>query len=474
MKHNLVICTDKEMIKPIEQALIGSSRVEIETTLDTGIAKFRTNRYEHTFIETSLLKKHCELEDSTYEKAIASLKTSHPSMHIIVFSSSENLRETVNAVKAGASDYLISPIKPEEVTLITRQTVADDIIEAKLDYFKDKFWSHAAADIVVTKSRLMSDVYQKVKSVANTTSTVLLTGETGVGKTLVARLIHEHSARKKGPFVSVHCGAIPDGLVESELFGHEKGSFTGAIKRKLGRFEIANGGTIFLDEIGTLSQGTQVKLLQVLQESLFQRVGGESDIKVDVRIIAATNENLKELSDQKQFRNDLFYRLNVFPIEIPALRDRREDIPLLCEGILKKLNRSHSKDITGISATSLEALQTYNWPGNIRELENVLERAYIIETTQNLSIESLPLEMATNAGNNAIVPLNMMKTLAEVRSKAIEDIERQYLKELLSDNRGKINETAQMAGVGVRQLHKLMTKYDLSKEDFKSHQLAKS
>lgn len=343
-----------------------------------------------------------------------------------------------------------------------------EVVQAELSYLKDQFWQTKATDIIVTKSPKMKAVYEKVKAVANTSSTVLLTGETGVGKSLIAKLIHDHSIRKNEALVSLHCGAIPESLIESELFGHEKGSFTGAIRRKLGRFEIANGGTIFLDEIGTISASTQIKLLQVLQDSIFQRVGGESDIKVDVRVIAATNEDLKRLVEDKSFRADLFYRLNVFPIEIPPLRERKEDISHLCLHLIKSLNRRYNKNISQISELAEQALTHYSWPGNIRELENVIERAYIIEKSTTLSAESLPTEILEQDPSNAIIPMDINRSLAEVRNQAIEDVERQYLKEVLTMHQGKINETARTAGVGVRQIHKLMSKYGLDKLDFKS------
>ncbi len=344
-----------------------------------------------------------------------------------------------------------------------------DVMQAELSYLKDQFWHARANEIIVTQSSKMKAVYDKVKAVAATSSTVLLTGETGVGKSLIARLIHEHSIRKKEALVCVHCGAIPDTLIESELFGHEKGSFTGAIRRKLGRFEIANDGTLFLDEIGTVSAATQIKLLQALQESTFQRVGGESDIKVDVRVIAATNDNLKDLVAAKSFRPDLFYRLNVFPIEIPPLRERREDIPHLCRNLLQKLNKEYGKNIEGLSDIAQNALVEYSWPGNIRELENVIERAYIIETGHQLSAESLPIEIVQTNTTSAIIPMNARQSLAEVRNQAIEDVERQYLKEILTLYQGRINESAEAAGVGVRQIHKLMSKYGFDKSDFKKN-----
>ncbi len=316
-------------------------------------------------------------------------------------------------------------------------------------------------------SPVMREVLEKVRAVAPTKSTVLLTGETGTGKGVVAKLIHSHSHRREKHFISTHCGAIPDTLLESELFGHEKGAFTGAIRRKLGKFELAHGGTIFLDEIGTITPSAQIKLLQVLQEKSFQRVGGEATIEVDVRIITATNTDLRKLSDQDLFRRDLYYRLSVFPIEIPPLRERREDIPLISRSILRRLNRFHLKDIQDIHPQVLEAFDQYQWPGNIRELENLIERAYILETSPVLTPEGFPSELFAGRDAQAQLPLDKGLTLAEARRRGVETIERQYLRGLLSVNEGRIGKTAEAAGISARQLHKLMTKYGIRKEDFK-------
>ena len=267
--------------------------------------------------------------------------------------------------------------------------------------------------------------------------------------------------------MSVHCGAIPDTLIESELFGHEKGAFTSAVKRKLGRFEIAAKGTIFLDEVGTVTPPAQIKLLQVLQDKLFQRVGGDVDIPMDARVVAATNVDLQAMCTRGEFRQDLFYRLNVFPIDIPPLRERTEDIPLLAEAFLKRLARLNSKDVCDIHPAVLEAFSRYPWPGNVRELENLMERAFILETSRVLTPESFPAELFAARAHATPASLDLDLPLAEFRERAREDAERHYLKELLTRCKGRINRTAEKAGVGPRQLHKLMTRHGLRKEDFK-------
>jgi transcriptional regulator with GAF, ATPase, and Fis domain len=340
-------------------------------------------------------------------------------------------------------------------------------LRSELNHFRESFWEKESLEIVQTISPVAKGVFDKVLSVAPTKSTVLLTGETGTGKGLVAKFIHLNSQRKNAQFIGVHCGAIPDTLLESELFGHEKGAFTGADRRKLGKFEIANRGTIFLDEVGTITPSAQIKLLQVLQDRAFQRVGGEIDIETDVRIIAATNADLKKLSNDGLFRSDLYYRLSVFPIEIPPLRERREDISLLVKFFLKRMNHSYSKEICDVHPSVMQAFEQYSWPGNIRELENLIERAYILETSSVLTPESFPRELFSSEHSRTQAPLDASLTLAEVRSRSIENIERHYLTELLALTKGKINKTAEAAGITTRQLNKLMNKYGLQKEDFK-------
>ena len=332
---------------------------------------------------------------------------------------------------------------------------------------QDNFWNQDVLREVHTRSPRMLQTFEKVKSVASTKTTVLLLGDTGVGKGLVAKLIHQHSSRKDAAFVHVHCGALPETLVESELFGYEKGAFTGAAKRKLGRFDNAQKGTIFLDEINTISGTMQIKLLQVLQERVFQRVGGESPIEADVRVIAASNSDLQQLCDEGLFRKDLYYRLSVFPLEIPSLQQRFEDIPDWVNYLIEWFNKLYFKEIKDADPLVVKALQKYSWPGNIRELENVIERAYILETTSTLRAENFPQELFTDINNTAEVELDISLPLAEVRRKSLDYLERQYLKEVMTKHQGRINRASETAGVTTRQLHKLLSKYGIRKEEFK-------
>jgi transcriptional regulator with GAF, ATPase, and Fis domain len=341
-------------------------------------------------------------------------------------------------------------------------------LRAGLSYLDEGDWKTERLDQLQCRSAVMLQIHEQVRLVAPTLTTVLLSGETGTGKGFLARQIHLLSQRRDQQFISVHCGAIPETLIESELFGHERGAFTGAVKRKQGRFALANGGTIFLDEIGTITHAIQIKLLQFLQDHTFQPVGSEKVQEADVRVVAATNANLMRMVKDGQFRSDLFYRLNVFPLQIPSLRERREDIPLLADLFVRRLNRLLGKKIKGLSPEVEQALRTYDWPGNIRELENLLERAFILEKGNYLGPGSFPPEMFNQECAIPALDSDSLPTLGSFRTKAVNQIELQYLVRLLTEHRGHIASSASTAGVSTRQLHKLMTKHGLKKEDFKN------
>jgi len=468
MKHILVASGNREPCDALRTYFPGECRIHVTHSLESCLEMFRKRRHEFTFIDVELLRTstlHNERVD--YGSVLQPFRQAFPSAEIVVMSSQKMIREAVMAVKAGASNYLTYPIDEEEVSYIVQSLYESARTESELSFLRDSFWDADSLDIVQTNNSAMEEVFHKVRAVAPTKSTVLLTGETGTGKGVVAKLVHSHSHRRDRQFISLHCGAIPDTLLESELFGHEKGAFTGALRRKLGKFEIAHKGTIFLDEVGTLTPSAQIKLLQVLQEKTFQRVGGEANIQVDVRIIAATNRNLKKMTHEGLFRDDLYYRLSVFPIEIPPLRERVEDIPIISRHILNKLNKLHSKGIHDISPRVINAFKQYPWPGNIRELENLMERAYILEASTALRLESFPAEFFVLGRMPAQGHVDSPRALENVRNQAIEEIEKRYLKELLVTHKGRIDVSAKAAGIGVRQLHNLMKKYGLRKEEFR-------
>jgi DNA-binding NtrC family response regulator len=434
-------------------------------SLAAAVEKAQKKRFDFVCIDLDMLT--IDGTPTDYRKALQPFWSSFPSTEVIIMCPQESLRDAVKAVKAGANTYLNYPINPDEIKLILESIHDYQIMESELDYLRTQFWHIESLEIIHTNSPLMAKVYEKIRAVAPTKSTVLMIGETGTGKGVLAGLIHNHSHRKDNSFISVHCGAIPDTLVESELFGHEKGAFTGADKRKLGKFEIAKGGTIFLDEIGTVTPPAQIKLLNVLQDQIFQRIGGEENIHADVRIIAATNADLKTESEEGRFRKDLYYRLNVFPIEIPPLKQRIEDIPHIVNVILAKLKSSFLKEITGVHPSVMEAFMRYPWPGNIRELENLLERAYILETSSVLTPDSFPSELLDSEPSTTSATVDGDVSLAETRRSAVDETERRYLRTVLSKHSGRIKSSAVEAGISTRQLHKLMTKHGIRKEEFK-------
>jgi DNA-binding NtrC family response regulator len=465
MRSILIVSDKPDVIQHIQSAFTKEHRVGKAPDKSKAFEALQREQYDLVFIDLNLLLYSIQTEE--YHEVLAEFKRHSPTIEIVILAAPDMIRQVVKIVKSGASDYLTYPITPDEVQLVTDSINHAILQKSEIDYLRDQFFQTDSLVVVQTNNAAMQLIYNKIRSVAPTKTAVLLIGETGSGKGIFARLIHQHSSRRNAPFINIHSGAIPETLIESELFGHEKGAFTGAIRRKLGKFEIAKGGTIFLDEVGTILPSAQVKLLQVLQDGTFSRVGGEETLTTDARIITATNSDLMKMSEEGQFRKDLYYRLNVFPIEIPPLRERIEDLSFFINVILKKLNQSHQKNIHKVHPAVLEALKVYSWPGNIRELENLIERAYILESDSMLTPESFPVELFGDEIPVSVLPMESHLPLTKARHKAVEDFERQYLKDLIFRNKGKIKNSAEDAGITTRQLHKLMSKYGIRKEDYR-------
>lgn len=466
MNRVLIISSQAETVHTIQDVLSTEFDVEKADSIQQGLQIHTKNPVDLIFFDLQDFKNlsgHPALNE-----VMAGFQETNPMIEYAVLTSKSEIREAVKAVKAGAVDYITYPLDPEEIWLVVNAFKEANAKNNELTYLRNRFWKTEWLDVIHTHNPVMINIFETIQSVATTIANILLLGETGTGKGLLARLIHIHSNRNDKPFLSVHCGAIPDTLLESELFGHEKGAFTGAEKKKAGKFEIADGGTIFLDEIGTISSSAQIKLLQVLQDKTFSRLGGEDLVKSDVRIIAATNADLKELAAQGKFRKDLYYRLNVFPIVIPPLRQRPEDIPHMLEVFLKKLNQQYGKNIQKIQNDVIEALKRYMWPGNIRELENVIERAYILEKTNTLSPRSFPLEIISPDFTSAFLHESSPLSLNEARRLALEDFEQMYVKNLIARNKGKINLSAKEAKITSRQLNRLMSRYRIDKSNYRS------
>jgi DNA-binding NtrC family response regulator len=320
---------------------------------------------------------------------IKQIHSLYPDTMVMVITAYASTESAVEAMKAGAIDYIVKPINIEELRIIVRNALEKKTLQEENLRLKRELYEKYSFHNIIGKSKKMKEIFTLIEKVSPTNSTVLITGESGTGKELVAKAIHYSSLRKDQPFVSINCGALPENLLESELFGHVKGSFTGAYTDKKGLFEIAHKGTILLDEISEMSLWMQVKLLRVLQEKKIRRVGGTEEKEVDVRIIASTNVDLNERIREGKFREDLFYRLNVIRINIPPLRERKEDIPLLIEHFIKIYNQRTGKNIRGIKEDALKILQSYHWPGNVRELENCIERAVVFETSDFITTDSI-------------------------------------------------------------------------------------
>jgi DNA-binding NtrC family response regulator len=465
----ILVMTPEADVEKVVRASFDDGRVYAVTTGDEVKALAAKQRFEFAFVDVSILTALADQND--HEGCLHAFRRIVPSARVVVLSAQRGIREAVDFVRGGASDYLTYPVLLEEVQLTRDSIERHEHFSSELSYLRGRAWQSEVGGAVRSRAESMTSVLHKVRQVAPTRSTVLLTGETGTGKSFLAKVIHQSSTRADRQLISIHCGAIPDTLLESELFGHERGSFTGADRRKLGKFEVADGGTLFLDEVATISPAMQVKLLHVLQERTFQRIGGERDIEVDVRILAATNMDLAKLTSDGLFRSDLYYRLNVFPIEIPPLRERPEDIPVLVDLFLDRLSATYAKEIQTVHPTVADAFLDYSWPGNVRELENLLERAFILETSDGLMPESFPEELFENQSVGRVV-VDTKSSLAAARKQAAEHAERMYLQEQLAAHHGRIDATAASSGITPRQLNKLMTKHGLKKEDFKTGPMA--
>jgi two-component system response regulator AtoC len=342
------------------------------------------------------------------------------SIAVILMTAVPDVRTAVDAIKAGAYDYIVKPFDVDEIHLLVRQAAQQRVLEREVCYLRAELDRAHGFDSLVGRHPAMVRLYEQVAQVAQTHATVLVTGESGTGKELVARAVHRQSPRRDAPFVAVNVAAIPDGLFESEMFGHEKGAFTGAHARKLGRFELAHGGTLFLDEVGSLRVDLQAKLLRALQEREVERLGGTKTIPVDVRVIAATNVDLRSLVRARAFREDLYYRLNVATLSIPPLRERKDDIVILVEHFIRKYAREFKKDVRGISRGALPSLAAYDWPGNVRELENVIERSVALATRAVIRLDDLPLDLAIHdepARGPAGAPQSLPLSLKEARDR---------------------------------------------------------
>jgi two-component system response regulator AtoC len=381
---------------------------------------------------------------------------------IIMMSAYGTVDIAIEAIKLGAYDYISKPFKPDEVILTLKKAEERERLRRENELLRKEVKKEYSFENIISKNKQMQKIFEVITKVAQYKSTILITGESGTGKELVARALHYNSDRAQNAFVAVNCGAIPENLLESELFGHAKGAFTDAIRTKKGLFEEADGGTLFLDEIGELPPQLQVKLLRVLQEGEIRRIGESKPIQVDVRIVAATVKDLVKEVNEGRFRDDLFYRLNVLPIHIPPLRERNEDIPLLTAHFIRKYGEVMSKNVVGIDSRALEALMDYKWYGNVRELENTIERAIVLADRENIEIENLPLEIQNFQEE---IPLEPLAEEEYSIKKSSRFLEMNLIKKALKKTKGNHTHAAKLLEISHRALLYKIKEYGIVEED---------
>ncbi len=395
-------------------------------------------------------------------KVLEKIKAAAPDMIVIMITATRTIKTAVEAMKLGAYDYVTKPFEIDELRLIINRALSNQALEEEVKYLRGEIDKSFNFGNLIGRSKAMDNIFKIVRQIADSKSTVLIMGESGTGKELISRAIHYNSNRKNYPFVTINCAAIPDTLIESELFGHERGAFTNAIERKLGRFEIAHRGTLFLDEIGELSLNTQAKILRFLEEKEFNRVGGSKTIKVDVRLITATNRDLEQLLKKGAFREDLYYRINVVPILMPPLREKKEDISLLLEHFIKKFNVENNKKVKGVSKEAMGLLMNYDWPGNVRELENLIERIINLTSNEYIQANELPFSIVNVPKINGLRDSVLNGKVSFL--KAEEEFEKELILDALKKSNYIQSHAAEILGVSRRILKYKMDKLGISKD----------
>jgi DNA-binding NtrC family response regulator len=386
----------------------------------------------------------------------------------IVTTAFGSIDRVVEAMKLGAFDFLTKPIDPTNLKMVIDRALKKRALQDEVIELRQQLKNIYSFNNIISKNRKMHDIFELVRHIAGTKSTVLIEGETGTGKELIAKAVHYSSEERQGNLVAVNCAALPENLLESELFGHERGAFSSAESRRKGRFELADKGTIFLDEIGDISQAMQAKLLRVLQEKKFERVGGHESLEVDVRVVAATNKDLEKEVKEGRFREDLFYRLNVIKIDVPPLRERPEDIPLLITHFLNKYTRP-GEPPKRMSPEAMERLLAYRWPGNVRELENAIERTSVTSVGDTIGVEKLPARITgISQEERPQFEIDLKHPLPHYLKIATERIERQYIIKALEKSRGNVGRCAELCGLSRRSVSGKISQYEIDKYPFKS------
>lgn len=451
MKFTVLIIDDEENIRNGLAANFELEDYEVKTAANGKDGLDLVAKGDIDLVITDL-----RMDGISGEEVVKRVTTETPGIPVIVLTGHGSIDAAVEAMKSGAYDFLTKPLNLDQLNLIVKRALENRELSLQHKLLKEEIESSAYLEQMIGRSAEMQKVFSMIKKVAPAKASVLITGESGVGKELVANAIHNLSGRKDKAFIKVHCAALSESLLESELFGHEKGAYTGADSMQKGRFELAHGGTIFLDEIGEINQNVQIKILRVLQEKTFERVGGEKSISVDVRIVAATNKNLEEEVKAGRFREDLYYRLNVVHLKVPSLKERKDDLPLLIDSFIKKFAAENEKEIIGIDSKAKAALLKYDWPGNIRQLQNCIESSVVMSNGKQIKLEDLPLSVSEYTGQETIsIPMGI----------SLEDAEKIIIMQNLSANKGNKSKTADILGIGRKTLHRKLNEYGLELSD---------
>lgn len=457
-KEKILIIDDDQMVGSILGEFLEAEGYEVNSVSDgeKGIEALNKETFDIVFTDLKMPKVDGLM-------VLEELKKIQPDTIGVLFTGFGTIESAVQAMKLGAFDYITKPINFEELKITLDKAIEYRRLRRENIFLKQQLKAKYRFENLIGDSEPMQVVFRLIEKIARTDSTILIIGESGTGKELVARAIHFNSERLDRPLVPVNCGAIPEDLLESELFGHEKGSFTGALRTRIGRFEMANGGTIFLDEVGDMSPALQTKILRVLQEQEFERIGGLKTIKVNVRVIAATHRNLEMEIKNGRFREDLFYRLNVIPIDLPPLRERRSDIPILIDHFLKRFNKEKKQDVDGISVAALNIMIDYNWPGNVRELENMNERLVILKGNGLIDIQDLPDKVKEFSPDDIFRNITLPDSGIDFNT-AISQFEKEIILQALNKTNWVKNKAANLLHMNRTTLVEKMKKKNILKE----------
>jgi DNA-binding NtrC family response regulator len=448
LEKKVLVVDDDSLMKDFLHEALGRSNyfVDLASTGEEALEKIKDKDYD-------IILSDIRMPSMSGMELLKATKEYLPDTKVVMMTAYGTVENAVEAMKLGAFDYVMKPFSADEIELVLKRAFEHKRLILENRLLRSELAGKYRFENIVGKSPQIQKIFELVEEVADTKARVLITGESGTGKELIAKAIHYNSSRKEGPFIKINCAALPDGLAESELFGHEKGAFTGAIRKSEGRFELADGGTLLLDEVSEISPALQAKLLRVLQEREFERVGSGETIQVDVRIISTSNKNLGEQIEKGKFREDLFYRLNVIPMHIAPLRERKEDLPVLAEHFLKKYNLENNRSIEGISQKVYEIFSEYPWPGNVRELENYIERAVVTSKGNVLTPSDFPKEIAFGKADFASGAIGV--------GCSIHEAEKRLILKTLEVEGGNRTKAAEILGISTRTLRNKLQEYGL-------------